>query len=96
MEVPKVDTSRMRLNAQVQDKEILGLQKSQDDLPPGKTRLSDGRVIDTTNRVFLLQPTSEHPEVLTFGDGKTFYYRDKRGALRKLDVKPPQQGKPNI
>ena len=55
--------------------------------PPGKTRLADGSLIDSIDRIFVLAPVKEDPRVLSFGDGKTFYTRDKHGALRRLTPK---------
>ena len=55
--------------------------------PLGKTRLADGSLIDSIDRIFVLAPAKEDPRVLSFGDGKTFYTRDAHGALRRLTPK---------
>ena len=55
--------------------------------PPGKTRLADGSLIDSIDRMYVLAPAKEDPRVLSFGDGKTFYTRDAHGALRRLSPK---------
>jgi hypothetical protein len=55
--------------------------------PLGKTRLADGSVIDSINRMFVLAPAKEDKNILSFGDGKTFYRREKNGMLRRLTPK---------
>jgi hypothetical protein len=56
-------------------------------LPPGKTRISDGRVIDTIDRVYNLAKDEKFKNVRHSIDGTVYTTTNEKGTLRRMTPK---------